>query len=103
MYGAAGVLTYLQSLTPAGTLDATFAATAAYESTLSERLLSFLRGYAPRVRIVGDAHSGSSRIPAISFVVQGMRSQDIARACNETGTVCSNVLHIFPPLLMTFG
>ncbi|KAI0253736.1 PLP-dependent transferase [Lactifluus subvellereus] len=87
VYGAAGAITYLRSLTPTGTLDATFAATAAYESTLSERLLSFLRGYAPRVRIVGDAHSGSSRIPAISFVVQGMRSQDIARACNETGTI----------------
>ncbi|KAI0253735.1 pyridoxal phosphate-dependent transferase [Lactifluus subvellereus] len=66
VYGAAGVPTYLRSLTPAGTLEATFEASAAHEYTLSERFLSFLRGYAPRVLVVGDA-----------FVVKGIRNQDI--------------------------
>ena len=100
VYGAAGVPTYLRSLTPAGTLEATFEASAAHEFTLSKRFLSFLRGYAPRVLIVGDAYGRNSRAPTISFVVKGVRSQDIVRACDETGTVRPHVSHVFPSLFM---
>ena len=87
VHGAAGVPIYLRSLTPEGTLKAAFIASAAQESALCDRLLGFLRTYSPRVRIVGDAHNGNLRAPTISFVVQGIRSPDIVRACDETGTV----------------
>jgi selenocysteine lyase/cysteine desulfurase len=98
LHGAAGVPIYLRSLTPEGTLNAAFVASAAQESALCDRLLGLLRGYAPRVRIVGDSHNGSLRAPTINFVVQGIRSRDIVHACDETGTVRHNVLrcHFFP-------
>ncbi|KAH9176028.1 hypothetical protein EDB89DRAFT_246098 [Lactarius sanguifluus] len=53
------------------------------ESASCDRLLGFLRGHAPRVRIVGDAHNGT---PTISFVVRGTLSRDVVRACDATGT-----------------
>lgn len=101
VHGAAGVPIYLRSLTPEGTLEAAFVASAAQESALSDRFLGFLRGYAPRVRIVGDAHNGSSRAPTISFVVQGIRSRDIVRACDETGTIGIRYGHFYAYTVVT--
>ncbi|KAI0302464.1 PLP-dependent transferase [Multifurca ochricompacta] len=95
VYGAAGVPTYLKGLTPAGTLEATFIASAVHEHVLSERLLGFLRGYAPRVLIVGDPLNGSSRVPTISFVVKGILSRDVVRACDETGTIGIRYGHFY--------
>jgi len=103
VHGAAGVPIYLRSLTPEGTLEAAFDASAAQESALCDRLLGFLRGHTPRVRIVGDAHNGSSRAPTISFIVQDISSRDIVRACDETGTVRRNVFDATSPLLNTIG
>ena len=103
VHGAAGVPIYLRSLTPEGTLEAAFVASVAQESALCDRLLGFLRGYAPRVRIVGDAHNGNSRVPTISFVVRGIRSRDIVRACDETGTVRHEVFVATFPLFNIIG
>ncbi|KAI9448697.1 PLP-dependent transferase [Lactarius psammicola] len=95
VHGAAGVPIYLRSLTPEGTLEAAFAASAKQESALCDRLLGFLRGHAPRVRIVGDAHNGSSRVPTISFVVKDISSRDIISACDETGTIGIRYGHFY--------
>ncbi|KAI0264162.1 selenocysteine lyase [Gloeopeniophorella convolvens] len=95
VHGAAGVNVYLKSLTPTGTLDATFAAAAEHEQTLSERLLGFLRGHAPRVLVAGDAHAGPSRAPTISFIVKGTRSRDVVRVFDETGTIGIRYGHFY--------
>jgi hypothetical protein len=104
VYGAAGVPTYLWSLTPEGTLEAAFVASAAHESALCDHLLKILRGYVPHVRIVGDANKGSSCASTISFVAQGIiGSLNIVNACDDTGTVRRNVLDAASPLLDAIG
>ncbi|KAH9044128.1 PLP-dependent transferase [Lactarius hengduanensis] len=100
VHGVTGVPIYLRSLTPGGTLEAAFVASAVQESALCERLLGFLRGHAPRVRIVGDAHNGSSRAPTISFVVQDILSRDIVRACDATGTIGIRYGHFYAHTLV---
>jgi selenocysteine lyase/cysteine desulfurase len=65
------VVEYLESLA--------FAEIAAHEARLSARLLGFLSDQ-PGVHILGERGAGPSRLPTISFVVDGQPSAEIVRA-----------------------
>ena len=92
-YSCTAVPLYLRGLTPAGTLDAAWAAVAAHEQELLGPLLGYLRGKRERgVRIVGDETEGATRVPTVSFVVVGdraMRSPDVVKAFDAKGDVSS--------------
>jgi len=89
VYGTSAVLPYLLGLTPARSLEASFAAMAAYERALVAPLLDWLRGkYGRGVRIVGEGDG--ERVPTVSFVVVGqraMRSRDVVGAFDRTGGI----------------
>jgi len=58
---------------------------AVHEVALAERLLAFLRGKA-RVRIIGAPSStAAARVPTISFVVDGMASDEVVAAVDPHG------------------
>ena len=88
-WGAAGVVDYLDAL-GGGTgdraaIERAFHAIAAQETDLSERLLSYLRDRND-VRILGRRDSlAASRVPTISFKVEGRDSSEIVRAVDEVG------------------
>jgi cysteine desulfurase family protein (TIGR01976 family) len=88
-WGAAGVVDYLDAL-GGGTgdraaIERAFHAIAAQETDLSERLLSYLRERND-VRILGRRDSlAASRVPTISFKVEGRDSSEIVRAVDEVG------------------
>ena len=88
-WGAAGVVDYLDAL-GGGTgdraaIECAFHAIAAQETDLSERLLSYLRDRND-VRILGRRDSlAASRVPTISFKVEGRDSSEIVRAVDEVG------------------
>jgi selenocysteine lyase/cysteine desulfurase len=90
VYGASAVLPYLLSITPARSLDATFAAIAAHEQTLLEPLLQWLGSKHERgVRIVGQG-GGADRVPTVSFVVVGpraIRSRDVVKVFDQKGGI----------------
>lgn len=76
VYGTTGVLAYLQSLGPTGSLKDTFDAIAQHEQVILEPLLGFLTAkeqWDRGVRIVGEEMTGLSRVPTVSFVVVGQR------------------------------
>ncbi len=92
-FGSAGITDYLVELgRRAGgaedwprrsLIEAAFTAIAEHEATLAERLLGFLRTK-HGVRIVGPTTSDAgSRVPTISFVVDGMRSDTIVSAIDR--------------------
>ena len=62
-----------------------YAGIAAHEAALSGRLLSYLRGR-NAVTILGDpTPDPERRVSTISFVVRGMRSEDVVRAVDRHG------------------
>jgi cysteine desulfurase family protein (TIGR01976 family) len=88
-WGAAGIVDYLDAL-GGGTGDRAaitraFDDIAIQEAALGERLLSYLRARND-VRIFGRRDSDSaSRVPTISFKVEGRDSAEIVRAVDEAG------------------
>ncbi|HEY9887633.1 MAG TPA: cysteine desulfurase-like protein [Candidatus Obscuribacterales bacterium] len=84
-YSVTAILTYLQQLarhhwgaaiapTPAAQLAQAFALIQAHETTLSDRLLTFLQSK-PNVQIIGlSTADPERRVPTISFVVEGLQS-----------------------------
>ena len=65
------VVEYLESLD--------FAAVAAHERALAARLLAFLDGVRG-VRVLGERTPSATRVPTISFSVDGMQAADVVRA-----------------------
>ncbi len=87
-YGCIGIADYLQHVgrtlgatgTPRQQMQAAFDAFAAHEDALAEQLLVWLRER-KGVRIIGRPRvQQADRMPTISFVVAGRRSEDIVRA-----------------------
>ncbi|CDO72710.1 hypothetical protein BN946_scf184985.g130 [Trametes cinnabarina] len=99
VYGCTAVPDYLRSLTPAGTLEAAWAAVAEHEQTLLEPLLGYLRGKRERgVRIVGEEGAGAGRVPTVSFVVVGdraLRSPGVVKAFDAKGDVGIRYGHFY--------
>jgi selenocysteine lyase/cysteine desulfurase len=62
-------------------MQAAFDAFEVQEDLLAERLLAFLR-QREGVRIIGKAHT-RNRVPTISFVVEGVRSEAVVRRVDE--------------------
>lgn len=92
-YGVAGVLPYIQSLSPIGDIDDAFLRIAAHEQTLLAPLIGYLRSpqaVSRGVRIVGSDEITLSRVPTVSFVVIGeraVRSPDIVAYFDKKGKV----------------
>jgi cysteine desulfurase family protein (TIGR01976 family) len=94
-YGASAIPDYLVHLgersgAPAGAsrrdrMAAAFNAIAAHEQLLAERVLAYLRERRD-VRIIGPQSADSAlRVPTLSFVVDGVRSEQIVRSIDERG------------------
>lgn len=88
-WGAAGVVDYLDRLGGGSgdraAIERAFDDIGAQEAALSERLLSYLRDRND-VRILGRRDSlAASRVPTISFKVEGRDSAEIVRAVDEAG------------------
>ena len=86
--GLSELVGYLQSLAlqhgalhgsePSSLLDAAYEGIAAHEEQLARGLLAFL-GEHPRVRVIGPLDATNSRrVPTISFVVDGLKSSELA-------------------------
>ncbi|OSC97016.1 PLP-dependent transferase [Trametes coccinea BRFM310] len=99
VYGCTAVPPYLHSLTPSGTLEATWTAITAHEQTLLGPLLGYLREKRERgVRIVGEEREGPGRVPTVSFVVVGeraLRSPEIVKAFDSKGSVGIRYGHFY--------
>lgn len=81
-HGVAGIYDYLAQL---GGRDAAFAAFAAHEAVLAERLLGFLRARRG-VRIAGEPGADPARrVATISFHVDGASPEAIVRAVDPHG------------------
>ncbi len=92
-YGCMGIPEYLcdvgTALGHAGTrrerMQAAFDAFEVHENALAERLLRWLRAR-PSVRIIGrPTADDASRVPTISFVVEGQQSEPIVRHVDAHG------------------
>lgn len=98
-FSATAVLEYLLSLTPERSLVASFAAIAAQEHLLVERLITFLLSKAGRgVQIVGQANTDTSRAPTVSFVVRGERpiaSRAVVAAFDAKGGIGIRFGHFY--------
>jgi cysteine desulfurase family protein (TIGR01976 family) len=86
-YGCIGISDYLIDIgqrlgasgTPRQLMQAAFDAFEVQEDLLAETLLAFLRD-TPGVRIIGKSRvTHGDRVPTISFVVDGVQSEDIVR------------------------
>lgn len=86
-YGCIGISDYLIDIgqrlgasgTPRQLMQAAFDAFEVQEDLLAEILLAFLRD-TPGVRIIGKSRvTDGDRVPTISFVVDGVQSEDIVR------------------------
>lgn len=86
-YGCIGISDYLIDIgqrlgasgTPRQLMQAAFDAFEVQEDLLAETLLAFLRE-TPGVRIIGKSRvTDGDRVPTISFVVDGIQSEDIVR------------------------
>ncbi|KAI0685569.1 PLP-dependent transferase [Cytidiella melzeri] len=99
VFGCTAIPKYLRSLAPSGSLEDAFIAIAEHEQTLVTPLLSYLRSQEARgVRIVGDESPGPSRVPTISFVVQGdkpIASRDIVRVFDSKGNIGIRYGHFY--------
>ncbi|KAJ7810285.1 pyridoxal phosphate-dependent transferase [Mycena olivaceomarginata] len=101
VFGTTSALPYLLSLTPARTLDATFAAIAAHETKLVSTLLGWLTApeqQARGVRVVGVEEASVDRLPTVSFVVVGERpvgSRAIVRVFDERGGIGIRYGHFY--------
>ena len=92
-WGMTGVPVYLEALarhhgcdvSGRAAWDRAFSLIAVHEAVLAERFLAFLRGK-DRARIIGAASSAAAdRVSTISFVVEGMRSDEIVTAVDRHG------------------
>lgn len=92
-WGCVGIADYLEEagtrMGATGTrrerMQAAFDAFARHEDALAEKLLAWLASQ-PAVRIIGrPAVTHGDRMPTISFVVAGRRSEDIVRAADPHG------------------
>jgi cysteine desulfurase family protein (TIGR01976 family) len=70
-------------------IEAAFAAMAALETPLTERLVAWLADRTG-VRVIGPTAPGADRVPTVSFVHEARTSADIARAVDETGIALRN-------------
>ncbi|TCD66001.1 hypothetical protein EIP91_001948 [Steccherinum ochraceum] len=99
VYSTTAVPDYFQSLTPAGTIEAAFAAIAQHEQTLLQPLLTYLKSKEGRgVRIVGDENAGLSRVPTVSFVVVGpqrLDSRAIVKIFDQAGNIGIRYGHFY--------
>ncbi|KAI0090840.1 PLP-dependent transferase [Irpex rosettiformis] len=90
-YAITAIPEYLRSLTPSGTLEDAFKAIADHEQTLVQPLLAYLKSQESRgVHIVGDENASLSRVPTISFVVQGEKpipSREVVKAFDDKGYI----------------
>ena len=81
-HGLGGLYEYVDSL---GGKDAAFAAIAAHEEALAERLLAWLREQ-PSVRIHGEPTGDrGKRVPTVSFTVAGKAPEAVVRAIDPHG------------------
>ncbi|KIK62697.1 hypothetical protein GYMLUDRAFT_41615 [Collybiopsis luxurians FD-317 M1] len=93
VYGTSGIPPYLLSLTPYNNLASSFDAIASHERSLLKPLLDFLTHPAQRrrgVMVVGEETVDASRVPTVSFVVQGkagIESKEIVKMVNRRGGV----------------
>jgi cysteine desulfurase family protein (TIGR01976 family) len=92
-WGCAGIADYLADMgalfgatdSRRERMQAAFDAFARHEDALAERLLAWLRTR-PNIRIMGRPRvTHGDRMPTISFVVQGKRSEDIVRRVDAHG------------------
>jgi len=92
-YSCVGVIEYLEGLAAAhgihaegrAAVEAAFDMIADHEAALSERLLAYLRGR-DDVVIVGDPSSDrDTRVPTISFVIEGQSSREAVEAIDPSG------------------
>ncbi len=86
-YGCIGISDYLidvgMQLGASGSsreqMQAAFDAFEQHEDAMAERLLAYLRGK-PSVRIIGIDHAtAGTRVPTVSFVVEGRQSESVVR------------------------
>jgi selenocysteine lyase/cysteine desulfurase len=91
--GAGGVVAYLAELgahhgadigDTRACLERAFAAIAEHEAGLTGRILDFLTAQ-PGVRIVGDPQAGTTRLPIVSFTVDGVNSSRIPPYLDRLG------------------
>jgi selenocysteine lyase/cysteine desulfurase len=83
-WGSAGIVDYLDALGGGGgdraSIDQAFEDIAEHETSLSEKLLAYLRERND-IRIIGRRDSAKDRrVPTISFKVEGRDSAEIVRA-----------------------
>ncbi|NNE44517.1 MAG: aminotransferase class V-fold PLP-dependent enzyme, partial [Gemmatimonadetes bacterium] len=74
-WGAGAIVEYLESL-GSGDLDDAFARITAHEHRLGARLLDRLREE-PRITVIGQDRMTETRVPTVSFTVEGRRSSEI--------------------------
>ncbi|KAL5512456.1 hypothetical protein ACEPAG_3109 [Sanghuangporus baumii] len=100
-YAVSAVLPYLQSLSPSGNIDDSFALIAAHEQELLKPLISYLTSDEARARgilIVGSEIVDAWRAPTISFVVSGERpipSSDIVAQFDKKGKIGIRYGHFY--------
>jgi selenocysteine lyase/cysteine desulfurase len=103
VYATTGAVSYLLSLTPASSLQATWDAVAQHEQTLVTSLIQYLtdpKQWARGVRIVGDESISLTRVPTISFVVVGdraIKSKSIVEIFDKKGGVSLRTELIYFP------
>lgn len=92
-YSCVGVIDYLEGLAKAHginasgrtAVEAAFDMIADHEAVLAERLLAYLRGRQD-VTILGDPSSDlETRVPTISFVIEGRSSRKVVEAVDPSG------------------
>ncbi len=88
LYGAAGVPEYLNALTRQlggdESANTGWQAIAVHEADLCGRLLAFLNSRSD-IEIIGPDHMSDTRLPTVSFVVDGQRSSLIPPLCEPAG------------------
>jgi len=91
--GSAGIVAYLEMLGSRvdigasegrGRLQAAFDAILAHEETLTHRLITFLQGR-KGVTIVGRSEVDATRLPIVSFTVDGMKASTIPPYLDKLG------------------
>ena len=90
--GAAAAIDFMASLAPGATRRDKLAAAHTELARRSESLFAMLwegLGVIPRVRRYG-LPPGAPRTPTLSFTIDGMHSDDVARACAKDGLFLSN-------------
>ena len=89
-YASAGIVDYLEELggaaapAAADPIDAAFEAIEAHEAALGAPLLAFLRRR-PGVRVLGEPEMTPTRVPTISFAVDGLTAPQVVAGVDPHG------------------